>query len=501
MNRKQRRKQSRSKSNTRRTGVTYLAIAGLAGGSIGLASPAHAAVYTSTDCNDLRSDLIALETGGGTLTADFAGNCGLSETYIFNATTSIIGPADNSLILSFTSNRDTLFTFSEGGVSSVANLNFTEDPEASLNYFIKLYPGFSLEVSNSTFYDASINAAIYAEGNLTVSGSTFENLTSTAGGAAIYVDSSSAETVIANSTFTNNKATGQASGGAVNAWGLLTIGNSTFESNVAADQGGAVFSENTAVIFNSTFVGNSAMTGAAVVFGEGGVISNNTFWNNGDADTFSIDSGSESGFFGNILANDSSNTVKLFEPERAIVDLGANLYTDTSFADTTSGVGSSELVTAGQLKLSALALNQTDPENTLTQTEPENTLTQTEPTLGSTETVAIATDSIAYDFYTADSPGIDPTYEGNLESVLAEYDQRGAARPFGAGFDVGAFESGETPDSESSEQPSEEPEDTDTETLADTGLPTDAGYLGLVGLGAAAILGGTAGLLRRRKKT
>jgi LPXTG-motif cell wall-anchored protein len=356
----------------------------------------------------------------------------------------------------------------------------------------------ALTVSNSTFSDASIEVAIYAEGNLIVSNSTFENLTSTYGGAAIYVGSSSAETVIANSTFTNNQATGQASGGAVNARGLLTIGNSTFDSNVAADQGGAVFSENIAVIFNSTFVGNSAMTGAAVVFGEGGVISNNTFWNNGDADTFSIDSGSESGFFGNILANDSSNTVKLFEPESAIVDLGANLYTDTSFDDTTSGVGSSELVTAGQLKLSALALNQTEPA-----------------TPGTTETVAIATDSIAYDFYKADSPGIDPTYEGNLESVLVEFDQRGAARPFGAGFDVGAFESGETTDPETTDPETTDPETTDpettdpettdpettgTETLADTGLENQIGFLGLIGLGLAAIFGGSVSLMRRRKK-
>jgi LPXTG-motif cell wall-anchored protein len=150
------------------------------------------------------------------------------------------------------------------------------------------------------------------------------------------------------------------------------------------------------------------------------------------------------------------------------------LYTDTSFADTTIGVGSSELVTSDQLNLSALYLNQTGPANT-----------------GTTETVSISTDSIAYDFYSADSPGIDPT--SGEDTLLAPFDQRGVARPFGAGYDVGAFESGDTPDPE----PSEEPEE---ESLADTGLPTNTGYLGLVGLGTAAILGGSAGILRRRKK-
>ena len=484
MNRAERRKQPHSKSNLSKAGLTYLTVAGVVSGAVGFASPAHAAVYTSTDCSDLIGDLTALEADdGGTLTANFSGSCDLAEGYMFDGGITLIGPADGSLNLRFTgitslSEGYVGFAFSEGSVHSVSNLNFTKSTDADLNAFIVLMESNALTVSNSTFSDASIEVAIYAEGNLIVSDSTFENLTSTYGGAAIYVASSNAETVIANSTFTNNQATGQASGGAVNARGVLTIANSTFDSNLAGDQGGAVFSENFTMINNSTFTGNSATTGAAVVFGEGGIISNSTFWNNGDADTSSIDA-AESGLFGNILANDSSDTVKLFEPESAIIDGGANLYTDTSFADTTIGVGSSELVTSDQLNLSALYLNQTGPANT-----------------GTTETVSISTDSIAYDFYSADSPGIDPTFDGNISSVLAEYDQRGAARPFGAGYDVGAFESGDTPEPE----PSEEPEFTDQETLADTGLPTGAGYLGLVGLGAAAILGGSAGILRRRKK-
>jgi predicted outer membrane repeat protein len=308
MNRAERRNQSRPKSSARKTGLTFITVAGVVSGAVGLASPAHAAVYTSTDCSDLISDLTALETDGGTLTADFAGNCDLSEGYLFDANTTIIGPADGSLNLRFTgalSEGYIGFNFSEGGVHSVSNLNFTKSTDANSFAFIGLMQSNALTVSNSTFSDASINAAIYAEGNLTVSDSTFENLTSTVGGAAIAVGSSSTETVIANSTFTNNQATGQASGGAVNARGALTIIGSTFDSNVAGDQGGAVFSENPAIIDNSTFAGNSAMTGAAVVFGEGGVISNSTFWNNGDADTSSFGAG-DSGFFGNILANDSN---------------------------------------------------------------------------------------------------------------------------------------------------------------------------------------------------
>jgi LPXTG-motif cell wall-anchored protein len=139
------------------------------------------------------------------------------------------------------------------------------------------------------------------------------------------------------------------------------------------------------------------------------------------------------------------------------------------------------------LKLSSLASNQTAPAN-----------------IGITKTVAIASDSAASDFYTADSAGINPTAGGSISNfagssistLLPTTDQRGAARPFGTGYDVGAYESGEKPDI----TPSENPEVTERETLADTGLPIGAGNLGLVGLGSAAILGGSAGILRRRKK-
>jgi LPXTG-motif cell wall-anchored protein len=471
MNRAERRNQKSPKSSARKTGLTFLTVAGVVGGSIGLASPAHADVYTSTDCSDLISDLTALEAIGGTLTANFTDTCDFAEGYIFQLPTTIIGPADGSLNLRFTGSS--WYGFFGNSDLSVSNLNFTKSADSSVYSFIVSGGNQSLTVSNSTFSDSSLGAAIYAEGNLIVSNSTFENLTSTSGGAAIYVSSNS-ETLIADSTFTNNQATGQASGGAVKAWGALTISMSTFDSNVAGDQGGAVLSENPATIVNSTFAGNSAMTGAAVVFGEGGVLSNSTFWNNGDADTYSIGTNypSLTYLFANILANDTPSTVKLIDPQSDTLDLGANLYTDSSFNDTTSGTGSSELVTPADMKLSALALNQMSPTNT-----------------GATKTVAIAADSAAYDFYSADSAGINPTANSTISLLLASLDQRGAARPFGTGYDVGAFESGSSPR-----------EETEKENLADTGLPTNAGYLGLVGLGVAAILGGSAGLLRRRKK-
>jgi LPXTG-motif cell wall-anchored protein len=365
---------------------------------------------------------------------------------------------------------------------SVFNFVFTHELGSSIANFI-YDRGAAVEVTNVTFSNAEVSSAIYAEGNLTVSNSTFENLTASNNGPAIY---SKSNLDISNSTFKNNET--DQSGGAIYSEGLMFISNSTFESNESGGMGGAVYAlgSGAKVINNSTFVGNSSGSAAAVFLSEGGVIANSTFWNNGDADTYSISGdGGGTAFFGNILANDAPTVVKLINPSETNEDLGANLYTDDSFDDTTSGIGSSELVTPADLKLSPLALNLTGPEN-----------------FGVTKTVAIASDSVAKDFYAADSAGINPTDGGDLSlytsgaisSLLADLDQRLVGRPIEAGYDVGAFELGATP------EPSEEPEVTDQETLADTGLPTGAGYLGLVGLGAAAILGGSAGILRRRKK-
>jgi LPXTG-motif cell wall-anchored protein len=367
---------------------------------------------------------------------------------------------------------------------SVFNFVFTHELGSSIDNFI-YDRGYAVEVTNVTFSNAEVSSAIYAEGNLTVSNSTFENLTGSNDGPAIY---SKSNLDISNSTFKNNET--DQSGGAIYSAGLMFISNSTFESNESGGMGGAVYAldPDVKVINNSTFIGNSSGSAAAVLLSEGGVIANSTFWNNGDADTYSIsgDSGGTA-FFGNILANDAPTVVKLINPSETNEDLGANLYTDDSFDDTTSGIGSSELVTPADLKLSPLALNLTGPEN-----------------FGVTKTVAIASDSVAKDFYSADSAGINPTDGGDLSlytsgafsTLIPDFDQRLVGRPIEAGYDVGAYEIGETPDTE----PSGEPEPTDTEALADTGLETETNFLGLVGLGLAAILSGSVGLLRRRKK-
>ena len=82
MNRAQRRKQIRTKSNLRKAGLTYLTVAGVVTGTYGLASPAQAALtLTPTNCSELEMDLTALEVAGGTVTANFTGDCDFAEVW------------------------------------------------------------------------------------------------------------------------------------------------------------------------------------------------------------------------------------------------------------------------------------------------------------------------------------------------------------------------------------------------------------------------------------
>ena len=474
MNRKQRRIQARSKSITRKAGLTYVTVAGVIGGSIGISSPAQAKLpdpqnYVATDCDSLKSSLsgpggtTGLVATGGTLTADFSGTCDFAEGYVFEYASTITGPDNGGLTLLF--EDTTNFGFAAYDVFNVRNLNFKTESEPQIAYFIAgldvpisdWIQTNDVTVSNSTFSNATVSSAIYAEGNLTVSDSSFNQLTSGDSGAAITADDSNATLDITNSTFTSNRSSGSGgaistnsetkvanstfdlnrstsgSGGAISGYSV-TVTNSTFFDNGADSDGGALLSSNLDVN-NSTFVDNGAFN-ASAIWSEGGIISNSTFWGNSARNPASVDVyfNYERGYlFANIFADEAPYFSNL------INDLGANLYTDAPFVATSVGStnteeGSSKLIDFDDLKLSALALNTTGLINT-----------------GKTKTVAIGAGSIARDYYSATSAGINPTGlnipEGSpaFDSRLATLDQRGVARPTGTRIDVGAFEYGEDP--------------------------------------------------------
>ena len=462
--------------------MTYLAIAGLAGGSIGFATPAQAAPAEITNCAELETELNNAYSLGGTINADFSGTCDFSEGFVFGGETTITGPTNGNLTFRFTGDRGSTAIpvdyYADGFTAfsnlTISNINFTRPSDSGgFDYFVF---GNSLPVviSNSTFSGAEISAAIYVEGDLNVSDSSFENLTSYDGGAAIKSTNPSSVNEITNSIFVSNRSMGQSSAGAIATSGSLSVTDSTFESNStqsgfggaimnngnltvknsvfsgnSANQsaGGAIFGFSNVDVDNSTFVNNSAFYAGASYSEGGGVISNSTFWQNSDVDESSttIASSGSTHFFANILADE-----KPISADRSY-DLGANLYTDTTFEFGSSieivpvsvseasilpstVEGSSRRVTLDELKLSSIALNSTGPVN-----------------IGKTKTVAIGAGSVARDFYSTTSAGINPTGlnipDGNqFATRIAALDQRGVARqPSVNRLDVGAYEYGETP--------------------------------------------------------
>ena len=120
--------------------------------------------------------------------------------------------------------------------------------------------GKSLAINSLTLVDGSAaeGGAIFNNGAVTVSGSTFSgNSASDGGGAIVNVGT----TTVSASVFTGNSAT---NGGAVlNHLGSLTVSSSSFSGNSAVD-GGAIANSRTMTVSTSTFSRNSAVDGGAI---------------------------------------------------------------------------------------------------------------------------------------------------------------------------------------------------------------------------------------------
>ncbi len=118
--------------------------------------------------------------------------------------------------------------------------------------------------------------------NVTLSGLTFQNADSGAGGGGAIVVDNPEILIIRNSVFTGNSA--GADGGALYmTGGFLRIYDTTFSSNSSVDGGGAVYiGSGTLQIEDSVFTGNSGNYGGALYATNlyGGVIRGSTFSNN-----------------------------------------------------------------------------------------------------------------------------------------------------------------------------------------------------------------------------
>ncbi|HET9907034.1 MAG TPA: PxKF domain-containing protein [Anaerolineales bacterium] len=279
-----------------------------------------------------------------------------------------------------------------------------------------------LTIKNGT---ASPGGAILVNGHVNINRVTFDDNRATStdsngtGGAIHVTVEASAD--ISESRFTNNFA--HFGGGAVsNTYASsFTITDSTFDLNSSVFGGGALYPNGGSVtVNNSTFFGNSADTGGAIHSNSDFVeVTNSTFVDNEAVNHGAIDSR-----VGTIIVNNST-----FSGNRAS---GSG---DTLGAQRGQG---------GELRVSNSILSGDGLNNCETVTDLGNNLswpienncpgTQADPLLdtladngGSTETMALLTDS----------PAIDA---GDIESC-ASTDQRGVTRPQGETCDIGAFES------------------------------------------------------------
>ena len=240
--------------------------------------------------------------------------------------------------------------------------------------------GVTLSLTNLTIANGNVlfSGGIHNIGTLIVSNSTFLNNLASAG--AIYNDGGTV--VVTNSTFSANTAYG-GGGGIQNSGGSLAVTNSTFSGNFADVNGGGIYndSDGTLTVTNSTFWGNTATYSGGGIYTAGGPVK----------------------LLNTVLANSSASGG---ECGGTITDGGYNLSDDATCAF--SATGSSNSVSTASLNLGTLASNG-----------------------GPTQTIALATGSVAIDAIPAGTNG--------CGASVAE-DQRGTTRPQNFKCDIGAYE-------------------------------------------------------------
>jgi predicted outer membrane repeat protein len=183
------------------------------------------------------------------------------------------------------------------GILTVTDTTFAGNN--ATGYGGAIYNHHKLTVTDCTFIGniASTGGAIMNGGTSTVTGSTFtSNRAIQNDGGAIYTDGT---LTVTNSTLTGNLATRH--GGAIYSYDTLTITSSNFDSNAAIYNGEAIFNNGASTVTSSTFTDNNALS----PWGCGGAIYNdrNLMVNGG---TFT---GNNAGYEGGAIFNRDTSTV------------------------------------------------------------------------------------------------------------------------------------------------------------------------------------------------
>ncbi|MBI9050988.1 MAG: sortase [Anaerolineaceae bacterium] len=227
------------------------------------------------------------------------------------------------------------------GILTVSNSTFSGNSGGKQGGAI--YNTGTLTINHSTLSDnllsdepTSKGGAIYNEsGSLTINDSTFSyNVASTGGGIYNYYGT----VILNNSTLSDNRSNYDDGGGIFNVYGNVTVDDSTFSANVASEVGGAIYNEGTLNVDNSTFSGNVAGVGGGIGNDGNLSVSNSTF-----SDNFANFGGGGIDNWGTLNVNNSTfsaNSAGYYLGGGGIFNTGTlTVNNSTFFANTSSQKG------------------------------------------------------------------------------------------------------------------------------------------------------------------
>jgi hypothetical protein len=293
----------------------------------------------------------------------------------------------------------------------------TVDGASAFQIFL-VNPGATLNLHNLTVAHGSFidGGAINNFGTLTITNSTFSGNIAADGGGIL---NNGGTLTVTKSTFSGNVGISFGAGIA-NAAGTLTVTDSTFSGNGAFKGGGIDNFLGTLTVLNSTFSGNIATTFGAGIENEAGTLSvtNGTFFNNSAGDGADIFNADTASLKGTILAASRGGNCSGFS-DPAVTDAGFNISDDASCGFSGTSVNNSTT-----LNLDPLGLRDNG---------------------GPTQTIALEATSQAVDFI----PVANCTDQSSPTPLPLTTDQRGFARPDAGNpnfCDAGAYELLTSPD-------------------------------------------------------
>jgi hypothetical protein len=452
-------------------GKSLGAFAAVAAAATVAVSPAQGATFTVTTPDDsgpgsLRQAILDANGSPGADTIDFgvSGIVTLTSGELLVADTLIIaGPGAASLTISG-SNASRVLKVASGAslnLDGVTIADGTAPGEWPANFGGGIRSDGTLVVTNSAFTGNSAPAggeggAIHNGGSLTVADSIFSGNSASYGGGINSLFASSA--VVTNSTFMENVVGIGGGGIRSDGGGPLTVTDSTFSGNSADSGAGVAAGGGMLTISDSTFTDNDARTGSGgglAACPTTGTVTGSTFSGNtgvaagavaaGCGDLTILNStltGNSAGFFGGGAIRADSATLTLTNTTIS--------GTAASGTDGTSGLGGGAIfnfddgaviVLRNMLLANNTAWNgscvgaTSDGGANLSWPDSGCPGINRDPLLdpaglqdngGPTQTIALQ----------PGSPAIDAAVVANCPAT----DQRGVARPQGAGCDIGAFE-------------------------------------------------------------